>query len=237
MMGAFVARFACFLGVWLVIANWKLSDLPIGIAASALALWISLRLTPPSAVNPRLVPSARLAFRLLSFSIIAGVDVARRALLPQVDLNPGFVSVALTLEPGASRNAFLRACSRGLCRRATKAIDFRFIAWTSDSLLSRASPPTRPCSRRRSVVSELLLAASGLILLAVALGRALVLRGPGDVERVMALQLVGTGGIAALLVIAYATNVPGVDDVALGLALLPIFSKPTMEKRKRDIPA
>ena len=86
-------------------------------------------------------------------------------------------------------------------------------------------------------MSELLLAASGLILLAVALGRALVLRGPGDVERVMALQLVGTGGIAALLVIAYATNVPGVDDVALGLALLPIFSKPTMEKRKRDIPA
>jgi len=73
-------------------------------------------------------------------------------------------------------------------------------------------------------VSELLLAASGLILLAVALGRALVLRGPGDVERVMALQLVGTGGIAALLVIAYATNVPGVDDVALGLALLAAFA-------------
>lgn len=73
-------------------------------------------------------------------------------------------------------------------------------------------------------MSELLLAASGLILLAVALGRALVLRGPGDVERVMALQLVGTGGIAALLVIAYATNVPGVDDVALGLALLAAFA-------------
>ena len=73
-------------------------------------------------------------------------------------------------------------------------------------------------------MNELLLAASGLILLAVAIGLALVLRGPGDVERVMALQLVGTGGIAALLVIAYATNVPGVDDVALGLALLAAFA-------------
>jgi len=73
-------------------------------------------------------------------------------------------------------------------------------------------------------VNELLLAASGLILLAVAIGLALVLRGPGDVERLMALQLLGTGGIAALLVVAYATNVPGVDDVALGLALLAAFA-------------
>ena len=73
-------------------------------------------------------------------------------------------------------------------------------------------------------MNELLLAASGLILLAVALGLARVLRGPSEVERLMALQLLGTGGIAALLVIAYATNVPGVDDVALGLALLAAFA-------------
>jgi len=73
-------------------------------------------------------------------------------------------------------------------------------------------------------VNELLLAASGLILLAVALGLARVLRGPSEVERLMALQLLGTGGIAALLVVAYATNVSGVDDVALGLALLAAFA-------------
>jgi multicomponent Na+:H+ antiporter subunit E len=107
MMRALAARFSLFLGAWFIIANWKLSDLPVGIAASALALWISLRFMPPSAASPRLVPSARLAFRLLSFSIVAGVDVARRALLPRVDLNPGFVGVALTLEPGTGRNAFL----------------------------------------------------------------------------------------------------------------------------------
>ena len=73
-------------------------------------------------------------------------------------------------------------------------------------------------------MNELLLAAAGLILLAVALGLARVLRGPSEVERLMALQLLGTGGIAALLVVAYATNVPGVDDVALGLALLAAFA-------------
>jgi multicomponent Na+:H+ antiporter subunit F len=73
-------------------------------------------------------------------------------------------------------------------------------------------------------MNELLLAAAGLIVLTVAMGLARILRGPTDVERLMAVQLLGTGGIAALLLIAYATNVPGVEDVALGLALLAPFA-------------
>jgi multicomponent Na+:H+ antiporter subunit F len=73
-------------------------------------------------------------------------------------------------------------------------------------------------------MSEALLSAAGLILLAVALGLARVMRGPSDAERLMALQLLATGGIAALLLIAYATKVPGVDDVALGFALLAAFA-------------
>jgi multicomponent Na+:H+ antiporter subunit F len=73
-------------------------------------------------------------------------------------------------------------------------------------------------------MNELLLAAAGLIVLTVAVGLARILRGPTDVERLMAVQLLGTGGIAALLLIAYATNVPGVEDVALGLALLAPFA-------------
>src|SRR6516164_9685016 len=82
----------------------------------------------------------------------------------------------------------------------------------------------RRCSRRRSAMNELLLAAAGLIVLTVAVGLARILRGSDDVERLMAVQLLGTGGIAALLLIAYATNVPGVEDVALGLALLAAFA-------------
>jgi multicomponent Na+:H+ antiporter subunit F len=73
-------------------------------------------------------------------------------------------------------------------------------------------------------MNELLLAAAGLIVVTVAIGLGRVLRGPHDVERLMAVQLLGTGGIAALLLIAYATSVPGVDDVALGLALLAPFA-------------
>lgn len=73
-------------------------------------------------------------------------------------------------------------------------------------------------------MNELLLAAAGLIVLTVAIGLARVLRGPDDVDRLMAVQLLGTGGVAALLLIAYATQVPGVDDAALGLALLAAFA-------------
>ncbi|MDI9846618.1 monovalent cation/H+ antiporter complex subunit F [Rhodoblastus sp. 17X3] len=73
-------------------------------------------------------------------------------------------------------------------------------------------------------MNEPLLAAAGLIILTVAIGLIRILRGPDDVDRLMAVQLLGTGGIAALLLTAYATGVPGVDDVALGLALLAAFA-------------
>ena len=73
-------------------------------------------------------------------------------------------------------------------------------------------------------MNELLLAAAGLILFTVAVGLARILHGADDAERLMAVQLLGTGGIAALLLIAHATSVPGVEDVALGLALLAAFT-------------
>jgi multicomponent Na+:H+ antiporter subunit F len=40
----------------------------------------------------------------------------------------------------------------------------------------------------------------------------------------MAAQLLGTGGIASLLLVTFVTDAPGVEDVALGLALLAAFA-------------
>ena len=73
-------------------------------------------------------------------------------------------------------------------------------------------------------MNDALLVAAGFILLTVATGLFRVLRGPGDFDRMMAVQLLGTGGIASLLLIASATTVAGVEDVALGLALLAAFA-------------
>ena len=51
---------------------------------------------------------------------------------------------------------------------------------------------------------EFLLGASGFVIAMVALGLVRVARGPGDAERMMAAQLLGSGGIGALLLLAAA---------------------------------
>lgn len=68
------------------------------------------------------------------------------------------------------------------------------------------------------------LAATGFILVMVVLGLFRILRGPTDADRMMAAQLLGTGGIAVLLLIAEASGMPGASDVALTLALLTAFA-------------
>jgi multicomponent Na+:H+ antiporter subunit F len=73
-------------------------------------------------------------------------------------------------------------------------------------------------------MAEFLLASSGFVLAMVAVGLVRVLRGPASADRMMAAQLLGTGGIATLLLMAAATEAPALVDVALVLALLAAFS-------------
>jgi multicomponent Na+:H+ antiporter subunit F len=72
-------------------------------------------------------------------------------------------------------------------------------------------------------MADFLFAAAGLVVAMVAAGLARILWGPGDADRIMAAQLLGTGGIAALLLLGEATNVPAALDVALTLVLLAAF--------------
>jgi multicomponent Na+:H+ antiporter subunit F len=72
-------------------------------------------------------------------------------------------------------------------------------------------------------MTEFLMAAAVFILAMVALGLLRILRGPGDAERMMAAQLVGTGGVAILL-LAIAMPLPAAIDVAAFLALLAAFA-------------
>jgi multicomponent Na+:H+ antiporter subunit F len=69
-----------------------------------------------------------------------------------------------------------------------------------------------------------LLAAAVFVLVMTALGLARILRGPGDADRMMAAQLMGTGGIATMLLFGVATDVTAAIDLALTLALLSIFA-------------
>jgi multicomponent Na+:H+ antiporter subunit F len=73
-------------------------------------------------------------------------------------------------------------------------------------------------------MAEFLVVAAGFVLVMVALGLFRILRGPGDADRLMAVQLLGTGGIAALLLLAAGTGIWAVVDAALTLALLAAFA-------------
>ncbi len=66
--------------------------------------------------------------------------------------------------------------------------------------------------------------ASVFVLLTVALGLFAILRRSADVDRLMAVQLLGTGGVAILLLLAVATETPPVMDVAVMLALFAAFA-------------
>ncbi|MEI6160882.1 MAG: monovalent cation/H+ antiporter complex subunit F [Roseococcus sp.] len=69
-----------------------------------------------------------------------------------------------------------------------------------------------------------LLLAAVVILLAALAGLYRALRGPAAADRMMAAQLLCSGGIAVLLLLATATDLAGVVDVALVLALLGAFA-------------
>jgi multicomponent Na+:H+ antiporter subunit E len=105
-MNAALTRGFAFLLLWLAVAGHKPSDLPVGVAVAAAATWVSLTLAPPS--GGRLNVSAAWSFLIdfLRLSLVSGLDVARRALRAEPDLEPGFVEARLELPPGFARNAF-----------------------------------------------------------------------------------------------------------------------------------
>jgi multicomponent Na+:H+ antiporter subunit F len=80
-------------------------------------------------------------------------------------------------------------------------------------------------------MTEFLTVALSFILAMLALGLVRVLRGPADADRMMAAQLVGTGGIAALLLLGAVGSVPAAVDVALILALLATFASIAFVKK------
>jgi multicomponent Na+:H+ antiporter subunit F len=85
---------------------------------------------------------------------------------------------------------------------------------------------------------EFLVACAVIIIATVAAGLARVLRGPGDAERIMAAQLLGTGGVAALLLFGAAAGSGSAVDLALTLALLAAFAAIAFVKKgsTRELP-
>ncbi len=105
-MRAAITRGAGFFGLWVVLIGLDPVDLGVGVFVAAAATWASLRLLPPGSHRLRLAALPRLALRFVWQSVVAGVDVARRAFDPRLPLNTGFVVYPTRYPRGAARNAF-----------------------------------------------------------------------------------------------------------------------------------
>jgi multicomponent Na+:H+ antiporter subunit F len=73
-------------------------------------------------------------------------------------------------------------------------------------------------------MTDFLLAAATFVLAMAAVGLWRILRGPAAADRMMTAQLLGTDGVAVLLLLAVATDTPPIIDAALMLALLAAFA-------------
>lgn len=99
-------RVVGFLSFWMILCGSSLGDLPVGAFAALLATWTSLRLLPAGEWRLRPIALGQLTLRFLCKSIVAGIDVAWRALDPRLPLRPGFVTYSTRLPPGSARNVF-----------------------------------------------------------------------------------------------------------------------------------
>ena len=98
------ARAVGFFGLWIILSGGDAVDLVAGAVAAAAATWASLRLLPPGTSGVRPAALIGLVLRFLRQSLVAGVDVACRALDPRLPLHTGFVAYPVGLPPGPSRN-------------------------------------------------------------------------------------------------------------------------------------
>ena len=229
---AAIVRGAGFLVLWLVLIGAGTSDLAVGLVTAAAAAWASLRLLPP---GPGRVRPAALAELVPAVSrAVRHRRGRRRAARPRsgLPLRPGFVRCPIRPAQGPARSAFCAFSSllpgtlpAGPDHDGTLLMHcldvgqpvpaqtgggggaLRSGCWAERRRwLSSCSPPPPSCW------------------LTVALGLVRILRGPSAADRMMAAQLLGTGGIAVLLLLAAATGVSAAIDVALTLALLAAFA-------------
>lgn len=86
-------------------------------------------------------------------------------------------------------------------------------------------------------MANFLFGAAAFVLTMVALGLVVILRRPAEVDHMMAAQLLGTGGVAILLLLASATETASIVDVALLLALFAAFAAVAFVRSASDQPS
>ena len=110
---AILVRGTVYFVVWMVMAGGQLAHVAPGLVVAALATWVSLVLLPldPGFAQVRPLAVLRLALRFVWGSIVAGLDIARRAFSPAMPLKLGYLVYPVGLPQGTSRNLFMSVTS------------------------------------------------------------------------------------------------------------------------------
>ncbi|MGO4174617.1 Na+/H+ antiporter subunit E [Bosea sp. TAF32] len=98
-LSALFARGLGLLLLWVILMGPALEDLPVGLVASACGVWASTALWPPGGKLSWIGLLGFLA-RFLPQSVVAGLDVARRAFAREPDLQPGFATCLFLIPAG-----------------------------------------------------------------------------------------------------------------------------------------
>lgn len=85
-----------------------------------------------------------------------------------------------------------------------------------------------------NATTHILLPAMMVMLLTLAPGLIRAMRGPTLQDRMLSVLLLGTGGVALLLLMAFALTAPALVDVALVLALLAAVAAAALTRRESD---
>lgn len=100
-------RGLAFAILWAVLLpSVKPGDIAMGVFAVIAATFVSLRLLPPAAGRVRVLRLLLHVPRLVWESVVAGIDVARRAFAVTLPARTGFVVHRTSLRPGVARNGF-----------------------------------------------------------------------------------------------------------------------------------
>jgi multicomponent Na+:H+ antiporter subunit E len=104
LLSALLVRAFGLLLLWIILIGPALQNLPLGVAASAAGVWVSTLLWPPGG-NLSWTGLARFLLRFLPQSVVAGLDVARRAFARVPDLHPGIANCRSTIPDGLARDS------------------------------------------------------------------------------------------------------------------------------------
>jgi multicomponent Na+:H+ antiporter subunit E len=99
-------RGTIFLAFWIVLTLGNPGDLAVGLIAAIVATLTSVYLLPAHEGYLSLAALIKFAFHFFYQSLVAGLDVAKRAFDPNLPLRPGYVQFPCKLAQGPTRSAF-----------------------------------------------------------------------------------------------------------------------------------